>query len=67
MNNDQRTYFDVVDALPRLLQVYQDAGCNMDDVKSFVLGTPVIPWSELQLKEDVLTLWQRVLSVTRIK
>lgn len=36
--------YDVLDALPRILRVFQDNLCDLTEVKSVLLGQPPVPW-----------------------
>lgn len=36
---------DTTEAFPRILQVFGDAGCDTDYIKSLLVGVPMIPWS----------------------
>jgi hypothetical protein len=56
----ERTYrdqVDILDALPRILQIFQDKRCNMEEVKSFLLGSPPVPWDIPTFNGDV---WSKV-------
>jgi hypothetical protein len=52
-----RDQVDILDALPRILQIFQDKRCNIEEVKSFLLGSPPVPWNIPTFDNDV---WSKV-------
>lgn len=56
-------YTDVLDAFPRILQVFGDQGWDTDSVRSVLLGSPSIPWRfDYTRTVNITSIWVHVSS-----
>lgn len=57
-------YADVLSALPRILQIFDELQWDVDAVRYVLLGSPQISWAAPSLSDRQLkTLWQDVVTV----
>ena len=56
------TYADVLDAFPRMLQIFEENKWDVETVRYTLLGSPPIPWSSPLITSSIKSLWQHVSS-----